>query len=115
MTIDQVRRICLGFPHATEDVKWESNLALSIGGKMFAVVGLEPDETWLAFKCSPEDFVELSERPGCRPAPYLARAQWIALETKQAMSASEIEGRLRAAYELVFAKLPKKAQRELGG
>lgn len=113
MTIDQIRALCLGFPHAAEDVKWEQNLVFTIGDKMFAVFGLEPDEVWLAFKCSPEDFGELSDRPGCRPAPYLARAQWIALETKDALPRAEIERLLRKAYDLVLAKLPKKLQREL--
>lgn len=113
MTVDQIRAICLAFPHATEDVKWEENLVFSVGKKMFAVAGLEPDETWLAFKCSPEEYAELIERPGCRPAPYLARAQWIALETKDAMPRAEIERRLREAYEIVLAKLPKKARNEL--
>lgn len=114
MTIDRVRAICSGFPHVTEDVKWEHALVFSIGKKMFAVVDLEPDETWLAFKCTPEEFAELTERPGCRPAPYLARAHWVALESRRAMPASEIERRLREAYDLVLAKLPKKLQRELG-
>lgn len=113
MTIDQVRAVCLGFPHVTEDVKWDRNLVFCVAKKMFAVVDLEPDETWLAFKCTPEEFAELTERPGCRPAPYLARAHWVALESRQAMPAREIELRLREAYELVVAKLPKKLQREL--
>ena len=67
----------------------------------------------LAFKCSPEDFEELIERPGIIPAPYIARAKWVALETFDAMQRRELEARLKQAYELIFAKLPKKTQREL--
>ncbi|MDA1312174.1 MAG: MmcQ/YjbR family DNA-binding protein [Acidobacteria bacterium] len=72
MSVEWVRGHCLALPHVTEDIKWESNLVFSIGGKMFAITRLEPGETWLSFKCTPEEFAELSERPGCRPAPYLA-------------------------------------------
>ncbi|MBI1353199.1 MAG: MmcQ/YjbR family DNA-binding protein [Acidobacteria bacterium] len=115
MTVEQVRALCLAFPHVTEDVKWEHDLVFSIGGKMFAINNLEPGGMWLSFKCSPEDFAELSERPGCRPAPYLARAQWISLETPQALPRPTIERLLRQAYDLVFAKLTKKARRELEG
>jgi len=36
----------------------------------------------LSFKASPETFADLTERPNIIPAPYLARAQWVALETR---------------------------------
>lgn len=114
MTIDWVRSHCLGLPHVTEDVKWENNLVFSIGSRMFAAVNLEPGETWLSFKCTPEEFAELSERPGCRPAPYLARASWIALDHPDALSGPDVERLLSQSYELVFSKLTKKMQRELG-
>ena len=115
MTIDRVRNYCLRLPHVTEDVKWENNLVFSIGKKMFAAVGLEPGGTWLSFKCTPEEFAELSERPGCRPAPYLARARWIALDHPDALDSEDIERLLSQSYELVFSKLTKKLRHELGG
>jgi predicted DNA-binding protein (MmcQ/YjbR family) len=80
---------------------------------MFAVTSLEPAKVCLSFKCSPENFAELTERPGIIPAPYMARAQWVALESDDALSAAEIKRYLRQSYELVFAKLTKKMQSEL--
>ncbi len=115
MTIDWVREQCLALPHVTEDVKWENNLVFSIGDKMFALTGLEPGEVWLSFKASPEVFAELSERPGIRPAPYLARAQWLAVERLDVLDPRELQQLLRQSYDLVFAKLTKKRQRELAG
>jgi len=67
-----------------------ADLVFKIGGKMFAVAALEPGPVSMSFKCSPEDFAELTERPGVIPAPYLARAQWVALETQDALPATEI-------------------------
>ena len=113
VTIDWVRTHCLGLPHVTEDVKWEDDLVFSIGGKMFAVVNLEPGATWLSFKCTAEEFAELSERPGCRAAPYLARANWVALDHPDALASREVARLLTRAYELVFSKLSKKMQRRL--
>ena len=113
MTIDWFRAECLKFPHATEDVKWEKNLVFSVGDKMFAVCGLETGDTWASFKSSPEEFAELVERPGIRPAPYLARAHWVALEEPDAIPRKELQQLLRRAYDLVFAKLPKKHQAQL--
>ena len=76
MTLDGLRQICRALPGATEDVKWEKDLCFSVGGKMFAAVNLEPPHQ-LGFKCTPENFGELTEREGIIPAPYLARAMWV--------------------------------------
>ena len=110
MTVDRVRRICMALPYATETVQWEDNLVFKIGGKMFAVAALEPRAVWLSFKCSADDFAELTERNGIIPAPYLSRASWVALEDKDALSAAELQGYLRRAYEIVHAKLPRKVR-----
>ena len=113
MGIEWVRRHCLSFPHATENVQWGNDLVFKVGGKMFAVTVLEPTDVYLSFKCSPEEFAELTELPGVIPAPYLARAQWVALESEDALSAATVKRLLRKSYDLVFAKLTKKARLEL--
>jgi len=107
MNIDQVRKICLGFPGATEQIQWEDDLLFKVGGKMFAMTPLEPSRLWLCLKADPEEFPELTERPGIIPAPYLARAKWIAIETADAVSPAEATALLKKSYELVVAKLPK--------
>lgn len=108
-----MRRYCLSLPHTTEKVQWKSDLVFKIGEKMYAVVALEPGDHWLSFKCDPEGFAELVERPGIIPAPYLARAHWVSLETDEALTRTEIKNLLRRAYELILAKLPKKTQSAL--
>lgn len=110
MDRDQVRKICLAQPGATENVQWNHALVFKVADKMFAVANLEPGATALSFKCSPEDFEELSEKPGCLPATYLARAKWIALETLDALPAREIQRLLELSYRLVVAKLPKRTR-----
>jgi predicted DNA-binding protein (MmcQ/YjbR family) len=113
VNLEWVRRYCLSLPHATEQVLWEIDLVFKIGGKMFAIVVLEPHRVCLTFKCTPEDFVELVERPGIIPAPYSARAHWVALESPDALSRPETLRLIKCSYDLVFAKLTKKMQREL--
>jgi|GEM_PF-304100 len=114
MSSPWIRTFCLSLPHVTEDVKWEKDLAFCIGKKMFAVTCLEPAAVVLSFKCTPETFSELTERPGIIPAPYLGRAHWVALENEDALTRKELEPLLRKAYELVQAKLPKKLQAGVG-
>jgi len=111
--IDWVRNYCMSMPHATEFVQWGNDLIFKIGGKMFAVLVLEPAKVWLSFKCSPEDFAELIEHPGIIPAPYTARYHWIALETENALAVTELKRLLRRSYDLVFEKLPRKARATL--
>src|ERR1700688_237384 len=110
MNIDWVRKLCLSLPGATEQTVWEGDLTFKVAGKMFAHTVLEVAPVCLSFKCSPENFAELTERTGIIPAPYMARAQWVALETKDALPKQELAALIRASYDLVFAKLPKKTR-----
>ena len=64
-------------------------------------------------KCTPEEFAELTQRLGVIPAPYMARASWIALENEDALPVAEIKRLLRQSYSLVLAKLPRKTRAEL--
>ena len=107
MNIDQLRKLCLSFPGATEQVQWENDLVFKVAGKMFAVTPLIPARVWLSLKAEPEAFAELTERPGVIPAPYLARAKWVAIESAQTLPPSEVAALLRQSYDLVVAKLPR--------
>ena len=113
MNADWVRKTCLTFPGAFEQVVWEGDLTFKVAGKMFAHTVLEVAPVWLSFKASDENFVDLTERPNVIPAPYLARAKWVALETKDALPLDELATLLRESYDLVVAKLPAKIRSEL--
>jgi len=110
MNVDWLRELCLSFPGATEQIQWGYDLLFKVGGKMFALTPLEPAPVCLSFKASPESFAELTERPNIIPAPYLARAQWVALQTKDALPPEELARLLRDSYDMVFAKLPRKTR-----
>src|SRR5258705_13972931 len=113
--VDWLRKTCLPLPGVTEQIQWGHDLVVKVGGKMFAVAPLEPAPVCLSFKCSEESFAELTERPKIIPAPYLGRAKWVALEAPDAIARGELAELLRASYELVFAKLPKRTQEGLKG
>lgn len=113
MNIEPLRRICLGFPCVTERVQWGNHLLFEVGGKMFAMTSLEPAPNYVTFKCTPDSFAELVERQNVIPAPYLARAYWVALQTSDALTQRELADCLRAAYDLVLAKLPRKKRDSL--
>jgi len=112
-SVESIRKLCLGFSHATEQVQWGYDLVFKIGGRMFAITPLEPAPVFLTFKATEESFAELTERPGIIPAPYLARAKWVAMENADALSPQELACLLRLSYDLVLAKLPKRAREKL--
>jgi predicted DNA-binding protein (MmcQ/YjbR family) len=113
MNVDWVREYCLSLPHTTENLQWGDDLLFKVGGKMFAALVLKPAKVWLSFKCSPEEFAELTERPGIIPAPYSARYYWVALQTHEALNTTELERLLRESYNMVLAKLPKRTRTAL--
>ena len=77
MDIENIRKHCLSLPHATEQVQWGYDLVFKVDGKMFAVAPTEVAPVCLSFKCSPENFAELCERPGIiRPPTWRARSGW---------------------------------------
>jgi len=110
MDVEQLRKLCLSFPGTTEQIQWGDDLLFKVGGKMFAITPLIPAPVVLSFKVTNENFAELTERTGVIPAPYLARAKWVALQSRDALGIAELERLLRESYELVLAKLPKKLQ-----
>lgn len=113
MNIDWIRELCLSLPHTTEQIQWGDDLVFKVAGKIHAITVLHPAKIWLCFKVSPEKFADLVERPGIIPAPYLARAKWVALETKDALPPEELATLLRESYEMVVAKLPRKIRESL--
>ena len=115
MDAEWLRKVCLSFPGTTEQIQWGYDLVFKAAGKMFAITPLEPAPVCLSFKASLEKFAELTERQNIIPAPYLARAQWVALQTRDAVRTDELAGLLRESYELVVAKLPKKMREMIAG
>ena len=113
MDIQAAKALCRTFPGAAEDVKWGADAVFSVGGKMFAVSAVDVAARQISFKVDDERFLEMTDRPGIVPAPYLARAKWVQARDDASISDAEAAALLRRAYELVFAKLTKKLQREI--
>src|SRR5262245_50883864 len=115
MSLEWVRKQCLALPHTTEQVQWVDHLLFKIGGKVYAITGTQPSPIKLSLKADPEEFAELCERPGVIPAPYLARAKWVALEEWDALPRGELKELLAKSYQLVKAGLPKNVRAKLTG
>lgn len=106
MSPDAVARYLLQLPGVREDRKWGSNRVFSIAGnKMIAILDFMGDG--LAFKVDQELFLGFTDRPGIRPAPYLARAHWISMAAPYPLADEELQALLRRSHQLVVNRLPK--------
>lgn len=110
--IDWVREFCRSLPDTTEKVRWEHNLLFCVGERIYCVANLEPGmgPSKITFKCTPEIFTEMVEREGMIPAPYSARNHWVSVTDIELFRQPELKDCIKASYDLVLARLPKKAQ-----
>ena len=115
-TFASLRRVCASMPHAETERKWDNVDTWLVRRKMFAVFVVDardrPRECW--FKVDADRFLELTDRPGLRPAPYLARAGWVALDDPARFALAELRPLIERSHRLVVAGLPAKVQRALG-
>ena len=110
MTREEIFAFCLQLPGARVDYKWGSNQVFSVAhNKMFAIVDFLGDN--LAFKVDDALFLGYTDRPGIRPAPYLARAHWISMSGSQPpLNDEELGELLKRSHQLVARRLSRKQQ-----
>ncbi len=114
MTIEEIQAICRQLPGVTEDIKWEDHLCFNVGDKMFLITSPNQVPPTASFKVPDEAFEEVSAKPGFKPAAYLARYKWVALDDISRLTAKEWEQSIHQSYKLVAAKLPAKVKKQLG-
>ena len=121
MDADRLRATILTLPHVAETMQWGANLVFwvgdkAIGGKMFALINLDDpadpsaqkSHPLLSYAAGPTRYAELLELEGLIPAPYFARAHWVAALRWDIFTPAEWHRELAAAHALTLAKLPKK-------
>ena len=111
MNIEDIQIICKEMPGTLEDIKWGNNLVFSLGGKMFCVVGLNQSPVSASFKVTDEEFEEMCNRPGFKPAPYVAKHKWVLIEDITKMKKKEWKYYLQQSYDLIKAKLSLKLKK----
>ncbi|WP_304186400.1 MmcQ/YjbR family DNA-binding protein [Phenylobacterium aquaticum] len=111
MTPDAFKAAALALPAATHVVQWGGADVFKVGGKIFAVMDLGGA---FSIKVSDIAYEALTESGAARPAPYLARAKWVAFDDLESLNGAEVSGWLANAHALVAAKLTRAVKRELG-
>ncbi|MCC5963360.1 MAG: MmcQ/YjbR family DNA-binding protein [Rhodobacteraceae bacterium] len=106
---DEVNAVCAALPGAERSDPWGGGHdCWKIGGKMFALHGMEPG---LCVKCPDIDTAEmLRETTEAIRAPYFHRS-WVKLP--DGMDLAEVTHRIHISYSVIHAGLPKKTQASL--
>lgn len=107
---------CLDMRGAEYVRKWGEVDTFLVCRKMFFVIVRDdherPIDCW--FKAGSERFLELTDLPGFRAAPYLGRRQWVATRTPETIAAAQWPVLIEHSFLQVAAGLPLYRQRELG-
>jgi predicted DNA-binding protein (MmcQ/YjbR family) len=115
VNLGAVQKFLASLPAATSDVKWGADLVYSVGNKMFAVACPDNEgRPTVSFKVDAERFLELTDRKGFIPAPYLARVKWVQIIDLKQVGDAELKALLTRSHELVAAGLTKKLRVSLG-
>src|ERR1700712_4618341 len=102
MRLDQLKRFALGLKQTTVVEQWGECLVFKVAAKMFLIIALDGDVIdGVVFKCTPEEFDELTEIDGIAQAPYCAKRMWVRVSDLGALRATELEARIRRSYDLV--------------
>ena len=104
MNAESIRKYCLSFPQAKENLQWGDDLCFKVNQKIFVTLSMDSVPQRICFKCTPEKFAELCEYEDIRPAPYVGRYKWVMLERLDALSDEELKDSIRQSYEMVAVK-----------
>ena len=116
MTLEDFRAACAALPAVSYVNQWGGAHVYKVGDRIFAIAGFADrgGPPAYAFKASPLAYQLLIEHGLARPAPYLARAGWVRLVSRDALSDVDVTAYLAQAHALVAARLTRAARRSLG-
>lgn len=112
----QFDAFCATLPATSHVIQWGNSSVWKVGGKIFAICSNWGDgaHAKVSFKCSEMSYAVLREQDGIIPAPYLARAQWVQLQSPDAMPDDDTKLYIREAHRIISGKLTRTVRADLG-
>ena len=113
MNIEELREYCISKKGVSESFPFdEKTLVFKLGGKMFALVGL--DNTFVNLKCDPELAIERREKyPEITAGYHMNKKLWNSVVYNQNLSNNFVKQMIDESYNLVFNSLSKKIKLEI--
>lgn len=116
MNIEELREYCLSKAGVTEGLPFgEDTLVFKVMDKMFALTGLDQEETKVNLKCDPEYALELRSMypAGVLPGYHMNKKHWNTVHCESDVPDKMLMSLIDHSYELVVKGLPKKVREEL--
>lgn len=115
MHIESLYQYCRTRPGVTEDQPFgETVLVFRIGGKIFALLGLQEGPLRINLKCDPARALELRERyEAVQPGYHMNKRHWNTVAIGLDLPDADVRALIDHAYELVRDSLPKAVREAL--
>ena len=105
----ELRELCLALPGAGEEFPFGDAVSVfKVGGKMFALCGLDAEPLQLSVKCEPEFAAHLrAAHPAVAPGYHLNKRHWNTITIDGSLPDDTVAELLRDSYDLVVTSLPR--------
>ena len=116
MNLSELTYTLLAFAGATEEYPWGSSpMVIKVGGKMFAIVGLEADPLKISLKADPEDaIIQRNMYEAVQPGYHLNKEHWNTVILDDSIPDKLLKQMIDESYQLVSKKLSRKVKLEIG-
>jgi len=105
----ELKAQCLALPGAVEEFPFGDEVSVfKVGGKMFALSGLDGEPLQLSVKCEPDLAVQLrATYPAITPGYHLNKRHWNTITLDGSLPDQMVADLLGDSYDLVVATLPR--------
>lgn len=111
MDLESFREYCLTKANATEGTPFgDDTLVFKVCGKMFALASLDDVPPRVNLKCDPDLALELRDRYAeVQPGYHMNKKHWNTVELNGVIPDAELRRMIDHSYNLVVARLRKRA------
>ncbi len=116
-TVPELRAACQQFPGSAETFPFGlDTLVLKVGGRMYALLGLDQSPLTLSLKCDPLRAEQLrGQHSEIVPGHHLSKRHWNTLALNGVLPDPLVAELLAHSYALVVGGLTRAQRAELGG
>ena len=116
MTLKKLKPFLLNYLGSIEEYPWgPSPMVIKVGGKIFAIVGLESNPVTISLKCDPEDaIIQRCLYLVIQPGYHLNKEHWNTVTPDKSIPDEVVYQLIDESYTLVSKKLTKKTKDDLG-